>query len=128
MPTDCLILKVEEVNDDRRIVDNEIFILFDKNTETYVLRGRRTETYSFSSKTSDDVLNFLAFIIDNNNLLNYRLYNNKDLPLDSDDITYEQIVESLGSGDELVRYVEDRFSKKTLQKRIEVLRYVYNYY
>ena len=128
MPTDCLILKVEEVNDDRRIVDNEIFILFDKNTETYVLRGRRVETYSFSSKTSDDVLNFLAFIIDNNNLLNYRLYNNKDLPLDSDDITYEQIVESLGSGDELVRYVEDRFSKKTLQKRIEVLRYVYNYY
>ena len=129
MPSDCLILKVEEV-DNENIVDNKIFIIFDKNTETYVIRGMRTNTYSFSSKTSDDVLDFLAFIIDNNNSLNYCLYNNKDLPWESDDITYEQIVYSLNSSDseELVSYNNDKFSKKTLQKRIKVLRYVYNYY
>ena len=132
MPSDCLILKVEEVEevDDRKNVDNEMFILFDKNTETYVIRGMRNETYSFSSKTSDAVLNFLAFVIDNNNLLNYSLYNNKNLPWKSDDITYEQIVDSLKSSDseKLVGYVAETFSKKTLQKRIKVLRHVYNYY
>ena len=130
MPTDCLILKVEEVDNDRKIVDNEIFILFDKNTETYVIRGMRTETYSFSSKTSDDVLLLISFVIDNNNLLNYKLYNNKNLPWDSDDITYEQIVESLKSNDieELVGYEHETFSRNTLRKRIKVLRYVYNHY
>jgi hypothetical protein len=74
------------------------------------------------------VVDYLAFVIDNNNLLNYRLYNNKDLPLNSDNITFEQLTKSLNDSEELVSYDNDKFSKKTLQKRIKVLRYVYNLY
>ena len=117
MPADCLILKIEEVYDTQeKVIDNEVFVLFDKNTESYVIRGKRIGTYSFLSKTSDDVIEFLSFIIDNNNLINYRLYNNKDLPWESDDITFEQLTEVLESDDceELVRYDHDAFSKKTL--------------
>jgi hypothetical protein len=131
MPADCLILKIEEVCDtEEKVIDNEVFVLFDKNTERYIIRGKRNETYSFLSKTSDDVLNFLSFIIDNNNMLNYRLYNNKNLPWESDDITFDQLTEALNSvnSEELVSYDNDNFSKKTLHKRISILRYVYNYY
>lgn len=128
MPSDCLILKVEEVDTESNEIDNKIFILFDKNTETYLIRGMRTETYSFSSKTSDDVLDFLAFVIDNQNQLNYRLYNNTELPWESHDITFEQLTESLKNSKELVGYDNINFSKKTLQTRIKILRYVYNYY
>jgi len=136
MPSDCLVLKIEEVESvgsHEKVVDNQIFVIFDTREERYILRGKRNdthkikfETYSFNCDTSDDVVNFLLFVIDKNNLLNYILYNISDLPFKSEEISFESLVNSVYGECELVGYENNAFSKKVLKNNIQILRYMYN--
>ena len=132
-PSDCLVLKIEEVDSATDKIDTQIFVLFDKHTHKYVLRGKRNdscntifETFSFICETSDDVTIFLSFIIDNNNLVMYALYNNADLPWLSDDIYFEDLNKNAIDKNELAAYTKERFSKKILKNRIRILRNVFN--
>jgi hypothetical protein len=135
MPSDCLVLQIEEVNKETNVGDHKIYIVFDKNENHYVLRGKRNDTsaikfnpYSFESDSKSDIVDFLSFIMETDDLLNYRLYNNSDLPWESNDITFEDLDETLTESDELVGYDMDKFSKKRLTKRISFLRKIYNFY
>jgi hypothetical protein len=138
MPSDCLVLKIEEVepsNSVEKVVDNQIFVIFDTREKRYILRGKRNDTrkinfepYSFNCDTSYDVVNFLSFIVDKNNLLNYILYNVSDLPLKSEEISFESLVNSVYGECELVGYENSAFSKKVLKNNIQILRYMYNDY
>ena len=135
MPSDCLVLQIEEVNKETKECDHKIYIIFDKNENHYVLRGKRNDTsgtnfnpYSFESDSKSDIVDFLSFIMETDDLVNYSLYNKTDLPWESNEITFEELEETLTAGDELVSYEADTFSKKRLSKRISFLRTIYNYY
>ena len=136
MPSDCLVLKIEEVDPSvTEVIDNAVFILYDQNEGQYILRGKRNdtpdikfETYNFSCDSTIDIVDYLSFIIDNNNLLNYRLYNMTDLPLSSDNIYFDKLVEYATGSNELVAYNSERFSKRMLKTRIQILKNVYNTY
>jgi len=135
MPSDCLVLQIEEFNKETNVGDHKIYIVFDKNENHYVLRGKRNNTseikfnpYSFESDSKSDIVDFLSFIMATDDLLNYRLYNKSDLPWVSNDITFEDLHCSLTESDELVGYDMDKFSKKRLTKRISFLRTIYNFY
>ena len=136
MPSDCLVLKIEEVDPSvTEVIDNAVFILYDQNEGQYILRGKRNdtpdikfETYNFRCDSTIDIVDYLSFIIDNNNLLNYRLYNMTDLPLSSDNIYFDNLVEYATGCNELVAYNSERFSKRMLKTRIQILKNVYNTY
>lgn len=134
MPSDCLVLKIEE-SDRNSKLDHCIYIIYDVNNKHYILRGKRTESvdtnfepYSFDSDSKTDIVDFMSFIMDKNDLLNYKLYNKIDLPWESNDITFEYLEESIQDANEMVAYDMDKFSKKTLRKRIDILEAIYNFY
>ena len=134
--TDCLILKIEEVdiahdND----IESEIFIIYDKNNNNYIIRGKRVDigdihfnTFSFICESVNHLTSFLSFIIDNHNKVIYTLYNHDDLPILSNEIYFETLAKSLTDSHEVVEYEMEDFSNEILRNRVEILKHVYNYY
>ena len=126
MKSDCLVLQIEEIVRETNEGDHKIYILFDKNENHFVLRGKRRDVNESDKK--EDIVEFLSFIMDTSDCINYRLYNKFDLPWKSDDITYENLDETMDDCDELVGYDMVDFSRKTLRKRIAFLETIYNFY
>ena len=61
-------------------------------------------------------------------LWTYNLYNCDDLHLDSDDITFGSLENSVSKENEVVGYDLQEYNKRTLKKMLRILRNVYNYY
>ncbi len=130
-PTDCLVLRIDEFDYDTRELDTSMYILYDVNEEVYVIRGKRTNTwttYSFYCDTMHDVKDFLSTVICKTNLWTYNLYSCDNLHLDSDDITFGSLENSVSKENEIVGYDLKEYNKKTLKKMLRILRNVYNYY
>lgn len=138
MASDSLVLKIEEVftrEDNTEQIDNTVFIFFDRIENCYFLRGKRNNTsrvkfntYNFKCDDIDEVVNFLSFIIDNYNLLNYTLYNIKELPCSSDEINFNFLVNNSRYKYEIVGYDSEVFSNEILRNRLKLVKTVYNEY
>jgi len=130
-PTDCLVLRIDEFDYDTRELDTSIYILYDVNEEVYVIRGKRPNTwstYSFYCDTMHDVKDFVSTVICKTNLWTYNLYSCDNLHLDSDDITFGSLENSVSKENEIVGYDLKEYNKKFLKKMLRILRNVYNYY
>lgn len=130
-PTDCLVLRIDEFDYDTRELDTSIYVLYDVNEEVYVIRGKRPNTwttYSFYCENMDDVKDFVSTVICKTNLWTYNLYNCDNLHLDSDDITFGSLENSVSKENEVVGYDLKEYNKKFLKKMLRILRNVYNYY
>jgi hypothetical protein len=133
--TDCLVLKIEEhINGD---LDTTLFILYDVNEETYILKGKRGEIfgkpnpvpYSFHCKYASELIDFIGFVICKKSKISYTLYNYDDLPNDPDDIDFEYLKELDGDiAYELAGYDNQTFNRKEILKFLRMLRNVFNYY
>ena len=95
-PTDCLVLRIKEIEKDSLMRDNTMFILYDTQLEKYIIRGKRNDChkfhffpYSFSCKNKKDVYEFICFSTCCSNNLSIDLLNYDNLPYDSNDITYD---------------------------------------
>ena len=136
MPSDCLVLKVEEVYRDSDVIDHCVYILFDRRTNKYIVRGKRNEanvdyafeSFSFDCDESIDVVSLLKFIIYNSNTLTYKLHNYKNLPWTSQKITFESLENDCELSGELVCYEKFNFSCKSLRNNIRLLKNVCNNY
>lgn len=136
MPSDCLVLKLQELEVyNENNVDNEVYILYDMRTDKYIVRGKRGDTdnthyadYSFDCYESADVLDFLKFALDNSNLLNYTLYNFKNLPFSSKNIDYSYLSKISCESRQVACYEEVKFTAKYLRKKIQLLKNVCNNY
>ena len=129
-PSDCLVLKLEEIDSDLDKLDTTIYILYDQNEEKYVVRGRRgssTHTYSFDCKCACELTDFLAYLVCKNNKVNEILYNYKNLPLTSDEITFQFLQENESSKYEISGYDNLKLKKKNLFKNLKMLQNVFNY-
>ena len=133
--TDCLVLKIEERDADSGELDTTVYVIYDKKEHNYVIRGQRCPlkysescTYSFVCKDHRDLADFLSFIIYKENLWTYVLYNYDNLPYDSNDLTYDFLIENDSSVYELTGYNNLDYSRKGLCSILRMLRNVFNYY
>ena len=98
MSTDALIVKFYEVLDDN--CDKHCYVFYDHNLNTYAIRGGKKggksyrKTYSFYCDKYYDVYNFLEIIFSDSQNLKFSLMRHGDLPLDSNNIDYDFLLES----------------------------------
>jgi hypothetical protein len=132
---DCLVLKIEERELYTKEIDTTLYILYDKKYHNYVIRGRRRLTprhqsceYSFVCEDVEDLVYFITFVISRDNLWTYVLYNYDNLPIESNEITFEFLNNYDHSDYELGAYDDEKYSRNKLTKNLKMLRNVFNYY
>ena len=132
---DTLVLKIEENETHKNLIDTTLYILYDTRTERYVIRGKRRSTntcdskpYSFEVVSSRDLCDFIECVIDPLNRVSYTLYNYDNLNEHSDDITYEFLEEYDNKEYEIVGYDNRKLNRQELLKQLRILRSVFNYY
>ena len=134
-PSDCLVLKITEFISESNKIDNSLFIIYDTLKKHYIIRGKRTngkmhtsEPYSFTfkGKNAKNLIHFIQFIICSSSLVSYELYNYDNLPIDSNDITFEFLNRFEDPSYEIVAYDNQQINAKELKNIIKLLRTVYN--
>ena len=132
--TDCLVLKIEEYCSDSNDLDNTLYILYDKMLHNFVIRGKRFNkkmascTFSFNCEFAEELADFISFVICKENLWTYVLYNYDNLPVLSDEITYEFLKRNDSKVYELGGYDKQEYDRDNLLKNLRMLRNVFNYY
>jgi len=118
---DNLVLYIEEL-DDKSIVDMQIFVLFDKNEQEFYITGVRNcpkltdfNQFKFYCKTIKQVANYLLSIIDDENKINYTLYNFSNI-YDETDIDFYTFKQYINKKNEIIGY--DRISYSKFEKKI----------
>jgi len=132
---DCLVLKLEEVDSDTKIIDTTVYIFYDKAEHHYVIRGHRrfspkykSCSYSFVSEDVSGLAYFLQYIICTDNTVNEVLYNYDNFPINSNDITFEFLKEYDHPDYEISGYNKQKLGRKRLLNNLRMLRNVFNYY
>lgn len=132
---DCLVLKIEEHDFETSELDTTLYILYDKKYHNYVVRGRRRYSpkyqsceYSFLCEDVHNLLYFITFVISKKNLWTYVLYNYDNLPIESDELTFDFLYSYDHSDYELAAYEKTIYTKRNLIGNLRMLRNVFNYY
>ena len=132
---DCLVLKLEEVEESTKDIDTTLYILYDKMRHLYVVRGRRrwtptmrSCTYSFECEFASDLADFIDYVICKNNRVNESLLNYDNLSYDSNEITYEFLHDYYHSDYEIAAYDNIKLRRSAILRNLRMLRNVYNYY
>jgi len=132
---DTLVLKLEEVEKNTNKIDTTIYIFYDKRTHHFFVRGQRrwspshqSCTYSFQCEFAKDLVDFLQYIICKKNRVNEILYNYDNLPVESNDVTFEFLHDYDHSDYEIAGYDNVRFNRKKFANTLRILRNVFNYY
>ena len=130
-PTDCLVLRIDEMDIDTKKFDNTMYVLYDSNNETFVVRGKRENewtTHSYYCDHIKELSSFLSTVICKQNLWSYTLYTMTHLPVDSDEISFGTLDGKATKETEFCGYDKLAYNRKTLRKMLNILRNVYNYY
>jgi hypothetical protein len=127
---DCLILCLEEFDRDLNITKGKVYILHDSN-DKYLIRGSKdSESYPFSFICYDynfeSLVDFLEFFIGADGLCNLTIYNHNDLPLTSDEITFNYLHENLDENNIFTAYCLDYLSKRCTTKALKAIKNVCN--
>lgn len=131
-PPDCLVLKIEEFDDETYEEITNIFVLYDQKLEKFILRGSyisktvKCVPYSFMADNASDLADFISFAMDKMNKKSYILYNYDNLPETSDEITYEFLSNWESREYEISGYNGLRGNNKYLVKCLRMLRNIYN--
>jgi hypothetical protein len=119
--SDKLVLYIEEL-DDKSIVDMQIFVIFDENEEEFYITGVRNcpkliefNQFKFYCKTMKQAANYLLSIIDNDNRINYTLYNFANI-YDESDIDYYTFKSRRTKKNEIIGY--DHISYRNFEKKL----------
>ena len=132
-PPDCLVLEIyvnNHIFDERK----RVFVWYDSYERRFFLRGKNDDTeiisynpFNFKSKRASHVADFLNLIIDKRSILEVALYNFMDLPLSSNDITYEMLLENEYAE---VIYTNENYPLKNhkLRELMNTLTTIYNSY
>ena len=132
---DCLVLKLEEIESDSRKTDTTIYIIFDKLLEKFVVRGKRRDitdndapTYSFDCYSKQTLIDFLMYVICEQNTINETIYNFDNMPKLSDEITYDFLSRHENKDYEISGYNNQILSKKRISSLLNILINVFNLY
>jgi hypothetical protein len=132
---DTLVLKLEEVDCETKVIDTTLYILYDKVRHVYLIRGKRkwtpkvqSCTYSFECEYAHDLVNFIKYIICKTNTINETLFNYDNLSYNPNEITYEFLHDYDHSDYEISGYDNVQLKRSKILKNLRMLRNVYNYY
>lgn len=145
MSVDCLVLKIEEVEEVvkfieevktvKKVIDTTLYILYDTVKEKYIIRGKRRDLrdknsneYSFETDCEKKLVDFLKYVICKDNKSNHILYNCNFLPKLSNDITFQFLNESLTNVDEISGFDNQPFDKKWWLHTLRLLKNIHNEY
>ena len=131
---DTLVLKIVEYDDSTNLPDTTLYIFYDVSYRKYVIRGKRRETplnksctYSFECKFSEDLVDFIEFVIDKSNNVSYIMYNYDNLPFLSNDVTFEFLSDYADVVYEISGYDNKKLKRRNLLRYLIILRNVFNY-
>lgn len=130
-PTDCLVLRIVERDSETYEMDATMYVLYDSNNETFVVRTKREgewTTHSYYCNSTRDLADFISTVMCKQNLWSYTLYTVENLCDSSDDITFGYLENKVSKETELCGYDGLKYKGKTLKKMLGILRNVYNYY
>lgn len=123
---DCLVLKIEVIN----LTHNIIYIVYDSNNETFLIRGGRKNnnendmSYSYETNSEFDLINFIQIVV-GDNTINELFYNYNNLPTESSDITFDFLNDNEAPKDLICKYINKSQYKNN---GLKILRNVFNYY
>jgi hypothetical protein len=137
--SDCLVFKLEEINfDDSGFgsdIDTVVYILFDIKKSKFIIRGQRkptlkytSSTYSFECNLCNDLVDFLQYVICNQNVVNETLFNYKNLSRDSNEITFESLKTFENRNNEISGYDSKKLTRKRLIRNLRMLVNISNFY
>jgi len=133
--TDCLVFKFDEFCIDTQNIDTTVYVLYDKQKHSYVVRGQRRCTkkhqkctYSFECEFANDLVDFLQYIICPGSMVNETLYNYDNLPYSSNNLTFDYLKEQDHSDYEISGYDGQTLARKKMLKKLRMLRNVSNSY
>ena len=132
---DCLVLKIEEYDNESKLLDTTLYVLYDTENNCYVVRGNRMITkdhlshpYSFISDSASELADFISFVMCKKNLWTYVLYNYDNLPANSYEVTYDFLKHNESADYEMAAYDKQKYNKHRLIKNLRMVRNVFNYY
>jgi hypothetical protein len=131
--TDCLVLKISEYLTDNE-PDNVLYVFYDKMLHHFFIRGAQSSArfefypYSFRCEFAKDLEQFIHAIISSDSKVVYELLNYTDLPVESDDITYEYLEEAETPMMQITTIVSKNYNSKGVVNLLRMLRNVFNYY
>ena len=134
--SDCLVLMIQErENHGYNQIDNNLFVFYDVNEKRYYLRGQRQSSrihdfnpYSFGCSNSKVLLNFISRVICTQNKWIYTVYNFSNLPMDSNDITYDYLQSIRDKSCEVYGYDDCEYVKEDVADVLRSLKHIVNYY
>jgi len=137
--TDCLIVKVVEVNTDTQDTEykkvvNILYIFYDINEQQFFVRGKRFHEgsnynpYSFIANDISSLDSFMDVITLNDSDIIYELINYNNLEYDSNDITFDYLAENESRENKLSSFYPDKYSSRAFKKILSVIQNLYNYY
>ena len=131
---DRLVLYIEECyyENSKMNVDTRCYILYDELEEEYFVTGNRLSTsrevyaeFKFYCKSRQNLLNYLSIILNTGEtVLNYGLFNYKDLFYNNDMVDFQILNESRDDDCEIAFYFEADYSFTRMKKLLTTLKYV----
>lgn len=134
MSSDCLVLKLEEIDTISELIDTSIYVLYDTSIRKYLILGSRLnesgedpfEEYAFRCASRTHVELFLKTCVCKKNRVNITLFNYSKLPSTAEEITYSELKDMEYSSNEIVAYDNRKLRKFNIKEWLNVLKYIYN--
>jgi hypothetical protein len=131
----CLILCIEE--HDSKInpnsIDTRLFIGWNNETQDYFLRGRRQDLsfsnyvpYAFDCELTDDLYDFIEFVLGVKGKKSITLYNFNNINNFSD-VTYEFLEKYMDKNYEIVGYDNVKLQPKQIKTQLRLVKNIYNW-
>jgi hypothetical protein len=130
----CLILCIEEHDSklNPSSIDTRLFIGWNDELQEYFINGRRQDLnvsnfvpYSFQSSYTDDVYDFIMFVLGEKGRKSITLYNFNNIS-NFEDITYEFFEKYMNTDYEIVGYDNVKLLPKQVKKQLRLLKNIYN--
>jgi hypothetical protein len=132
---DCLVFKLEEVEQSNGRIDTTLYVIYDKKNHKYLVRGSRRLSakyepcaYSFECEYAHELADFIQYLICPGNKVNEILYNYDNLPYNSNDVTFDFLNENAYEDYEISGYNDFKLKRRRLLKILRMLRNVFNIY
>ena len=131
--SDCLVLKISEFCVDND-ADNVLYVFYDKMTHHFFIRGSQSNKYyefhpySFRCEFASELEDFISVVVSENSKMMYELLNYKNLPLDSDEITYEYLENNELPMIQITTIVSKYYYQEEVLSLLRMLRSVFNFY
>ena len=133
MSGDTLVLKVVETDDDLGRESLRMYVFYDHKSHTYGLRGGYTTAnrgkptnFSFYCDCKQDVCEYLHTMFDQFDGITLALVNYPDLPVVSDRITYNVLVDQDHRINEILGFDHTKNTKISYGRYLNILKNVYN--